>query len=151
MIAATFLAFVDDTAKIGITDRRAFRALLDRLKGQEVVVSVKKKPRRQGNQSMRYYRGVVVPHIAREAMGITDPDQFQNVHEGLAWKFLRLPDGPMGEPRRKSTSKDEMTQDEITDYISQVIDYANTDLMMDRPIPKPDDLDLDDVIDPGWR
>lgn len=148
-MSASFLAFVDDAAKLGIDDRAGFRAHLERLKGQEVVVSVKKMPKRQGSQSMRYYRGVVIPDIA-EACGYVDPEDFASVHEAMAWKFLRLSDGQFGEPRRRSTGKDDLTQDEMTTFIDQVITYAETEIP-GCTIRRPEDVDLDRVVDPGWK
>lgn len=144
----TFKAFVDDAGFFALDDSAAFSAYIQKFKGCVVTVSVKKQDRRQGSQSMRYYRGVVIPAIAR-ACGYTDPDEFQQVHDGLAWKFLRLPDGPFGEPRRKSTAKDQMPQAEMTAYIDAVILYAETTIPGCH-VPRPDEVDMDEVFDPGW-
>lgn len=146
---AGFLAFVDDAVKLGIDDRRGFRAHLETLKGQEVVVTVKKRPKRQGSQQMRYLRGVVIPDIA-EACGYSDPDEYQSVFEAMAWKFLRLPDGAFGEPRRRSTAKDAMTQDEMTRFLDQVITFAETSIP-DCRIRRPEDVDMDRIVDPEWK
>jgi len=143
-----FLGFVDDAAKLGVDDRSAWRAALAKLKGQEVLVSVKKKPKRQGTQQLRYYRGAVIPDIAT-ACGYSDPDEWADVHEGLAWKFLRLPDGPFGEPRRRSTSKDDMSSQELTTYIDQVITYAETSIP-GCVVRRPGEVDLDRVADQEW-
>lgn len=146
---ATFSAFVDDAGQFALENRAAFRAYLQKFKGQEIVVSIKRAPKRQGDQSMRYLRGVVVPDIAT-ACGYADPDEYQEVFEGLAWKFLRLPDGPMGNPRRKSTAKDAMTQDEMTAFIDQVITYAETTIP-DCRVRRPEEVDFEHVHDPGWE
>lgn len=149
MATREWIGFVDDTGAFAYDDERGFRAhLARRFKGREVVISVKKKPNRQGSASMRYYRGVVVPDVA-QASGVLDPDEFPTVHEGLAWKFLRLPDGPMGEPRRRSTGKDDLTQEEITAYIDAVIAWAESSIP-DCVIRRPEDVDLSRVRDPGW-
>lgn len=147
-MTVAFLGFVDDAGHFALDNRLEFLDYAKKFKGQEVVVSLKRKPRRQGSQSMRYYRGVVVPDIAR-ACGYTDPDEWKSVHEGLAWKFLRLPDGPFGEPRRKSTRKDDMPQDEMTAYIDQVITYAETSIVNCR-VRRPEEVDLDSVWSPDY-
>lgn len=143
MAALVAQAFVDDAGMFSLNDRRAFREALQRFKGQEVIVTVKKKPRRQGSQSLRYLRGVVIPDIA-EACGYTDPDDYQDVYDGLMWKFYRLPDGPFGEPRRRSCSKDQMTQEEITGVIDQFITYAETSIPGCR-VRRPEEVDIDNV------
>jgi hypothetical protein len=144
-----FLGFVDDAGHFALDDRAGFKRHLEKFKGEEVVVTVKKRPRRQGTQLMRYYRGCVVPDIA-DACGYTDPDDYESVHEGLAWKFLRLPDGPFGEPRRRSTAKDDMTQDEMSRYVDQVITYAETSIPGCR-IRRPEDVNLDEITGPQWQ
>ncbi len=148
-MVAAFGAFVDDAGQFALDDKRAFRSYIQKFKGQEIVVSIKKKPHRQGSQSMRYLRGVVIPDIA-EACGYSDPDEYQSVYEAMAWKFLRLPDGEFGEPRRRSTSKDQMSQEEITKFIDQIITFAETTIPGCR-IRRPEEQDLEDVIDPEWR
>ncbi len=142
---SAFLAFIDDDGQIGMDDKAGFKAHVDRLKGQEVVVTVKRRPKFQGSKQLRYYRGVVVPDIA-EACGYSDPEEYQSVHEGLAWKFLRLPDGPFGEPRKRSTSKAEMSLEELAAYIDQVITYAETSIPGCR-VRRPEDVDLETVND----
>lgn len=139
----------EDGAKLLLDDRATFQRYIRKFAGDEVVVTVKRRPRRQGTQAMRYYRGVVVPDIAC-ACGYTDPDEYQAVHDALAWKFLRLPDHPqLGTPRRRSTAKDDLSQEEMSRYIDQVITYAETTIPGCQ-IRRPEDVDLDDVVDPGW-
>jgi hypothetical protein len=142
---ASFLGFVDDAGHFALDNRAAFKAALQKFKGYEVVLKLTKRPRMQGTQSMRYYRGVVIPAIAT-ACGYIDADQdeCEQVHSGLAWKFLRLPDGPFGEPRRQSTSKGEMSQEEMTAYIDKVVMWAETSIP-DCQIPRPDDVDWEKV------
>lgn len=145
-----FVAVVsEDGKKLHFDEPAAFRAYVAKFAADEVVVTVKRRPRRQGTQAMRYYRGVVVPDIAH-ACGYTDPDDFETVHDALAWKFLRLPDHPqLGTPRRRSTAKDDLTMAEMSHYIDEVITYAETTIPGCR-IRRPEELDLDDVVDPGW-
>lgn len=148
-MTAAFRGFVNQAGKFTLDDRPAFLRSLEKFKGQEVVLTVKKPPKRQSPNQLRYYRGVVVPDIA-DAMGHADPDEFQSVHEGLAWKFLRLPDGPMGEPRRRSTSPTDMAMDELAKYIDQVIIFAETEIEGCR-VRRPEEVDLDSIVDPGWN
>lgn len=141
-----FSGFVDDAGVFAIDKREAFRAYVQKFKGQEVVVTVKKKQHRQGDKAMRYYRGVVIPDIAH-ACGYTDPDDdFESVHDGLAWKFLRIADGEFGQPRRRSTAKGDMSQEELSDYITKVIDYAETTIPGCR-VRRPDEIDDDELLD----
>jgi hypothetical protein len=145
----THLGFVDDTGAFALDDKAAFRADLQHYKGHEVVLTLKRKPKRQGSQSMRYYRGVVVPDIAL-ACGYADPDEWEQVHQSLAWKFLRIADHPqLGYPRRRSTSKNDLTQDEMTDYISRCIEWAESSIPGCR-VRRPNEVDLDDVYAPDY-
>ena len=142
-----FLAYIEGK-KLRVDNRAAFEAHLQKLEGHECVLHLRKKPKRQSNQQMRYLRGVVIPDIA-VACGYADPDDYQAVFEGLAWKFLRLPDGPFGEPRRRSTRKDQMTQEDMTAFLDQVITYAETSIP-GCVIRRPEDVDMDRIIDPEW-
>ena len=140
-----WIGFVNDKG-LKLDDRDGFiQWVVKRFEGEEVKVTVRKKASRQGRQSMRYYRGVVVPDIAH-ACGYTEPDDWPAVHESLAWKFLRLPDHPLGYPQRQSTSKDEMPQDEMTAFIDQCITWAETSIPGCR-VRRPDEVDLNDVPD----
>jgi hypothetical protein len=139
----TFLGFVDDAGHFALDDKAGFRAAIAKFKGQEVAVTVKRRPRMQGPQQLRYYRGVVIPDIAT-ACGYPDPDEYQQVHEGLAWKFLRLADGPFGEPRRRSTSKGDMSLEELTAYIDRVITWAETSVP-GCTVRRPEDVNMDAV------
>lgn len=146
---ASFVAVVsEDGKKLHFDEPAAFRSYVEKFAAAEIVVSVKKRPRRQGNQSMRYYRGVVIPDIAR-ACGYTDPDDWYGVHDALAWKFLRLPDSEFGTPRRRSTAKDDLAQEEMTKYIDDVITYAETTIEGCR-VRRPEEVDMDTVIDQEW-
>jgi hypothetical protein len=146
---ASFVAVVsEDGAKLHFDTPAAFREYVKKFAADEVVVTVKKRPRRQGNQAMRYYRGVVIPDIAR-ACGHIDPDEFYEVHDALAWKFLRIEDSAFGTPRRRSTGKDDLAQDEMSKYIDDVITWAETSIP-DCRVRRSEEVDMDTVIDPGW-
>lgn len=136
---------MDDSGHFAIDDREGFKAWVQKFKGHEVILTVKKRVR-SVNQARRYYRGVVVPDIAA-ACGYSDPDDYQDVHEGLAWKFLRLPDGPFGNPRRQSTSDAGMLGGDgkltMSEYLDKVIAYAETSIPGCR-IRRPDEVTEDD-------
>lgn len=142
------LAYVDDAGNLGLKDKAVFRAAVAKHRGKDVVLTLTRRSR-QGDASMRYYRGVVVPDIAR-ACGYADPDDWSGVHESLAWKFLRLPDHPqLGYPRRRRTRKDDMSAEEMTAYISQVIEWAESSIPGCK-VRRPDEFDAEETFDPGW-
>lgn len=139
-----WLAFVDDAGHFALDTPKAFHAAMAaKHKGCEVVVTIKRKQKHQGTQSMRYLRGVVIPDIAN-ACGYSDPDDYQSVYSGLMWKFCRLPDGPFGEPRRESTAKDKMTQERMAALIDQLITYAETSIPGCH-VRRSDEVELDGV------
>lgn len=143
------LGFVDDAARFAFDDRELWEKAKDAYRGEEVLITIKKKPRWQGTQSMRYYRGVVIRDIA-EACGYDpdDEDECEQVHEAMAWKHLRISDHPtLGYPRRRSTAKDDMTQDEISAYIDKVILDAETTIEGCR-VRRPHEVDMDRIYAP---
>lgn len=146
-----FVGFVDDAGHFALDNLGAFRAYAQKFKGQIVVLTLKKQERRQGTQSMRYYRGIVIPDIC-EAAGY-DRDDFDDrttVHEAMAWKHLRISDHPVfGFPRRRSTSKDDLSQEEMTAYIDKVILDAETNIV-DCRITRPNEADLDAAWAPDY-
>jgi hypothetical protein len=92
----------------------------------------------------------VVPDIAL-ACGVDDPDEFEAIHQSLAWKFLRIADHPQyGYPRRRSTSKNDLSQDEITKYIDDCIQWAESSIVGCR-VRRPDEVDdLDNIYAPDY-
>lgn len=117
--------------------------------GEDFEVVVRALSKKQGTQSMRYYRGVVIPDIAR-ACGYEDPDEFEAVHQAYAWKFLRIADHPLGFPRRRSTRKADLSQEEMTAYIDQVIRDAETSIVGCR-VRRPNEIEnWDHVPDYEW-
>lgn len=148
-VQVTALAFVDDAGHFKLDNRDQFHEAITVFAGKEVVVTVKQKPRRQGNQQLRYLRGVVIPDIAR-ACGYTDPDEWESVYDGLMWKFRRLPDGPFGEPRRMSAAKDKMPMNELSKLIDELIVYGETSIPGCR-IRRPGEVDLETAFEPDWE
>lgn len=149
MTTAIFRA-VKHHGALHLTAPIAYRQHLDRLgEGEEVELVLRTPAKRQGTQAMRYYRGVVIPDIAR-ASGISDPDEYEAVHQALAWKFLRQQDHIFGFPQRQSTSKDAMSQAELSAYIDQVITYAETSIPGCR-VRRADEIEnWDCVPDYAW-
>lgn len=130
--------------RLVIRDEMAYRRFTSALEdGTEWQVTIKRKPSRQGTQTLRYLRGVVIPDIA-EACGYSDPDDYESVYEGLMWKLFRLPDGKFGEPRRQSFAKDVCPQELATDMVSRIIEHAETTIVGCR-IRRPDEVDMDAV------
>ena len=80
---------------------------------------------------------------------MSDPDDYWQVHDALAWKFLRLPDSDFGTPRRRSTGKDDLSQEEMSKYIEDVITYAETTIPGCR-VRRSEEVDLDTIVDPEW-
>ena len=150
MSAYPFVAVVsEDGEHLHFDSPAQFRAHVKKFAADEVLVTVCKRPRRQGSQQLRYLRGVVIPDVA-QACGYTDPDDYQEVYEGLMWKFARLPDGPFGEPKRESAAMDKMPMDRMSKLIDDIITYAETTIPGCR-IRRPEEVEIDDVLDPGWR
>lgn len=129
----------------GVREKQRTFKLLD---GKTLDVWLRPRQKPQGTQSMRYYYGVVIPAIA-QACGYDDPDDWPAVHESLAWKFLRLKDHKLGYPQRQSLRKTEMSQEAMTAYLSQVIDYAEHNIP-DCSIPRPEDVDYSQLYAPNY-
>ena len=148
---AAFVAVVsEDGTKLHYDTPAAVRECVKKYAASEVVVTIKKKPRTQGTQQLRYLRGVVIPDIAA-ACGYADPDDYQSVYDGLMWKFCRLPDGPFGEPRRESARKSAMPLERMTQLIDQIITYAETEIPNCR-VRRPEEVIDEDVLDhPEWE
>lgn len=153
MMAAvvSWLAFCDDSGFFALDKRKEFEVWIKKFAGQELLVTVKKRPHPQGTQQLKYLRGVVIPDIAA-ACGYSaeDPDDCQEVYDGLMWRLFRLPDGPMGQPRRESCSKGEMSRERLTQVIDTIILWAETHVV-GCTIRRPEDVDMDRIADQDWR
>jgi hypothetical protein len=147
--ARHFIGFVDDSGRFALDDKAGFRKACLQYAGEEVLVTIKKKPRFQGDKQMRYYRGVVIPDIA-EACGYDRDDEgdCEQVHESMAWKHLRISDHPeLGYPRRRSTAKGDLSLEEMAAYIDAVILDAEASIP-GCSIRRPEDVDMDKVYAP---
>lgn len=131
-------------AELKLRDKAAYQRFCRSLAaGTEWEMVIKPKSKRQGSQTLRYLRGVVIPDIA-EACGYSDPDDYQAVYNGLMWKLFRLEDGPFGEPRRKSFAKDAASQEEATEMVSRIIEHAESEIVGCR-VRRPNEVELDSV------
>jgi hypothetical protein len=147
---ACFLGFVDDAGVFALDNKVGFRAYIQKWKGQEIVVSVKRRPSNSTAKQFRYYRGIVIPDLAL-ACGYVDPDEHESIHDAMAFKFLRLPDDQFGTPKRRSTSRDDLTREELATYIDQIIMWAETSIPGCH-IRRPDEVDdMDRVVDQEWQ
>ena len=79
---------------------------------------VRKHKAQRTSKANRYYWGVVI-HLLSEHTGY-EPDE---MHEVLAFKFLRIEDCPItGAPRRQRTPKTNTA--EFADYVDRCIRFA---------------------------
>ncbi len=145
-----FLGFVDDSGYFAFDRSPQWKLFCEKHKGHEVLLIAKRKPARQGSQAMRYYRGVVIPDLARACHLDGDEEDLRNTHEGMAWKYLRIADGPFGNPRRRSTKKDDLSQAEMAEYIDKVIRWAETSLE-NCHIRRPHEVEDWDTVQDYWE
>ena len=144
----TFGGFVTEAGTFKLDDPIAFREQILPLSGSEVIITIKRKTYRRGNQQLRYLRGVVIPDIAR-ACGYSDPDDWFDVYDGLMWKFFRLPDGQFGQPRRESCAKKTMTTERLSEVIDTLITYAESSIP-GCTVRRAEDVDMREVYDPPY-
>ena len=127
-----FPGTVTSEAHLRIDHRDRWLDRKNDLRGERVWASLEPIDSRQGHGAMRFYRGCVIPLIA-EAMGEEDYDL---VHEFVAWKFLRLDDDPVtGEPRRLHTDKRSMSREDFADYLERVLVWGSTFFGLEFPDP----------------
>jgi hypothetical protein len=146
-VSRTFRVVMQD-GKFHLTAPKAYAEFCARIgDGEERDMVIKTAAQRQGTQSLRYLRGVVIPDIA-EACGYNpeDPDECQDVYDGVMWRLFRLPDGKFGQPRRESCSKDSMSQERITEVIDKIIVWAETTIT-GCSIRRPEDVEMDQIRD----
>lgn len=118
MVTPIFSAVVDDQGKLSLYHPDVFKREVKKLSGKRVDVSVKVHRETRSTQANRYYWGVVIRLIA-EHCGY-EPDE---MHEALAFRFLRIEDDPItGSPRRKRTPK--TNTKEFAEYVDQCIRFG---------------------------
>lgn len=87
--------------------------------GTEVEVTVRRKQRKKSNRQLNYYRGVVVPFIAREIGESND-----RTHELLQPKFFMYRDDK-GRPYIRSTRLDEWGSGEWEEKVQEIREWAH--------------------------
>jgi hypothetical protein len=111
-------ALVSDDAKLEMEQPSDVKRVLRGLIGEVVEVIIRKRRSKRSDRANRYYFGVVIKLMA-EHCGY-EPDE---MHEALAFRFLRVEDDPItGSPRRKRTPKTNTA--EFSDYVDQCIRFA---------------------------
>jgi len=121
---------VSDAGKLELSavGREVLTRHLASLKGKpiDLIVKVHRNPR--STQANKYYWGVVVPVIA----AYCGYDK-QEMHEALAFRFLRIEDDPItGSPRRQHTPDTDTKA--FSDYVDQCIQFAG-ELGLEIPAP----------------
>lgn len=103
---------------LSVDDRQSLAKYARSLGDGPLELVVRKEKAQRTSRSNRYYWGVVI-HLLSEHTGY-DPDE---MHEALAFKFLRMEDCPItGAPRRQRTPK--MNTAEFARYVDQCIRFA---------------------------
>lgn len=121
-------AFVDDAGHLAMDDRRAFRQAVDALRGQEVEVTIQRRRYARSLKANAFYHAAVVQPLA-DHLGY----EHDEMHEALAFHFLRIEDEPItGTPRRKSTR--DLSTAEMADYVDRCIRFcAEHGVVVDDP------------------
>lgn len=110
--------FVDDSGHFALDDKSAFKAEVDRLRGQEVQLTIQKRRYQRSLKANAYYHACVVQPLA-DHLGY----EHDEMHEALAFHFLRIDDDPLTQtPRRKSTR--DLSTAEMADYIDRCIRFC---------------------------
>lgn len=111
-------AQVDDDGRLRLDLPEVFKQDIRRFAGKPVEVTVKEKRNRRSDRANRYYFGVVVKLMAEHCGYEVD-----EMHEALAFRFLRLEDDPItGSPRRQRTPK--TNTKEFADYVESCIRFG---------------------------
>jgi hypothetical protein len=102
-----------------VDDRTALANYARTLGDGMLELVVRKHKAQRTSKANRYYWGVVI-HLLSEHTGY-EPDE---MHEALAFKFLRIEDCPItGTPRRKRTPKTNTS--EFAEYVDQCVRFAS--------------------------
>lgn len=126
-------AHVDDAGRLRMDAPEAFRYALSAFTAKPVEVIVRPVRRQRSTRANRYYWGVVVKAIGEHCGYHSD-----EMHEALAFKFLRLEDDPItGSPRRKRTPETNTT--EFAEYVDRCIQFGAE---LGVVIPEPGEVDV---------
>ena len=108
---------------IVLNDPIAFQRLKKILDGQEIEVTLRRRPAGDDlSQLRRYFHGVVLPRIAEAAGYSNDPRELRMVKAGLKERFLTVPAAP-GEPA-VVRSTESLTKSEYSQFISHCRRWA---------------------------
>lgn len=100
------------------SERRGLDMWLSTLIGKRVGITVKVHRNTRSSQQNRYYFGVVVKMLADHCGYEVD-----EMHEALAYRFLRIEDCPVtGAPRRKRTP--DTNTSEFAEYVDACVRFG---------------------------
>jgi hypothetical protein len=126
--------------KLWLDDGETFDRKVLRWEGEAVVVELRKVGKRQTDEKRGYYWSEIVPAFAEymREMGDTEATD-QDAHDALSFKFNPLPPTPLGTPRKRSTSPDEMSDEEFSEYLTKCIAFGRVECHIDirEPIKDP--------------
>ncbi len=112
-----FACRLTDTG-LKVEDRHALAKYARSLGDAPLELVVRKQKSQRSSRANRFYWGVVI-HLLSEHTGY-EPDE---MHEALAFRFLRIDDCPItGAPRRQRTPKTNTA--EFGDYLERCIRFA---------------------------
>lgn len=120
-----------------ILNRKRFDAEVKSFPDCDVTIILKKKGKRS-TQSNRYYWGVVISEIRHEFLRRGMRHTPEEIHEALKLKFNahREIDADSGEVLLEiGQSTTEMNKDEFGSYLDRIIEWCNTSLEINIPLP----------------
>jgi len=119
--------------KVELDDKVGWNALLGRLDGKRVNVSLETHEQRRSSQANRWYWSCVVP-LAAEALSVgrTVPLSKDQAHYVLKSAFLGVEETPLGTVP-KSTSK--LTKPEFWSYCERIVAHCASEWGMAVPMP----------------
>lgn len=132
-VTRVHFARVDEDGKLHLQSPEVFKQAVRAYAGKFVELTVKEQRNRRSDRANRYYFGVVIKLVA-EHCGY-EPDE---MHEALAFRFLRIEDDPVtSSPRRQRTPK--TSTKEFAEYVDQCIRFAAE---LGVYVPQPHEVDI---------
>ena len=120
----TFYGYVDDAGKFALASRTAFaKYLAEKFRGQNVVLTVKKKPVKRSLDQNAYWWAVPVVEIANYC-GCTPA----SMHYDLLGECFGYKMGRFGKPVPERPSSSLLSKVEFSFMIEWVLDWAPTTL-----------------------
>jgi hypothetical protein len=122
-----------EAGKVKLDHRDEFAALVKRLDGKEIELTLRRHHRQRSPSQNRYLHGCVIPILAKHC-GYDD----EEMKTALKLRFLRDGDGEVnGLPRVRSTA--DLTTAEMTEFIDRIRQLAAE---MGCSIPSPNEVAL---------